>query len=65
MIYDSSVLDFKTLYCFLCVFCSFCFLDFLPLECDACKQDFCKDHFTYSAHKCPFAFKKVIGHASF
>ncbi|XP_036682176.1 AN1-type zinc finger protein 2A isoform X8 [Balaenoptera musculus] len=36
-------------------------LDFLPLECDACKQDFCKDHFTYAAHKCPFAFKKVLG----
>ncbi|XP_057386082.1 AN1-type zinc finger protein 2A isoform X3 [Balaenoptera acutorostrata] len=35
-------------------------LDFLPLECDACKQDFCKDHFTYSAHKCPFAFKKDV-----
>uniref|UniRef100_A0A8C0E0V8 Zinc finger AN1-type containing 2A n=2 Tax=Balaenoptera musculus TaxID=9771 RepID=A0A8C0E0V8_BALMU len=35
-------------------------LDFLPLECDACKQDFCKDHFTYAAHKCPFAFKKDV-----
>ncbi|TKC49789.1 hypothetical protein EI555_002511 [Monodon monoceros] len=34
--------------------------DFLPLECDACKQDFCKDHFTYAAHKCPFAFKKDV-----
>ncbi|KAM4820622.1 AN1-type zinc finger protein 2A isoform 1-T2 [Thomomys bottae] len=35
-------------------------LDFLPLKCDACKQDFCKDHFTYAAHMCPFAFKKDI-----
>uniref|UniRef100_A0A2K6PUB4 Zinc finger AN1-type containing 2A n=1 Tax=Rhinopithecus roxellana TaxID=61622 RepID=A0A2K6PUB4_RHIRO len=33
-------------------------LDFLPVKCDACKQDFCKDHFTYAAHKCPFAFQK-------
>nr|XP_023510860.1 AN1-type zinc finger protein 2A isoform X3 [Equus caballus] len=35
-------------------------LDFLPLKCDACKQDFCKDHFTYTAHKCPYAFKKIF-----
>nr|XP_023510859.1 AN1-type zinc finger protein 2A isoform X2 [Equus caballus] len=35
-------------------------LDFLPLKCDACKQDFCKDHFTYTAHKCPYAFKKDV-----
>ncbi|XP_058425421.1 AN1-type zinc finger protein 2A isoform X2 [Diceros bicornis minor] len=35
-------------------------LDFLPLKCDACKQDFCKDHFTCTAHKCPFAFKKDV-----
>ncbi|KAF0882895.1 ZFN2A protein, partial [Crocuta crocuta] len=35
-------------------------LDFLPLNCDACKQDFCKDHFTCAAHKCPFAFKKDV-----
>ncbi|XP_054363724.1 uncharacterized protein C7orf50 homolog isoform X14 [Mirounga angustirostris] len=35
-------------------------LDFLPLKCDACKQDFCKDHFTCAAHKCPFAFKKDV-----
>ncbi|XP_046524057.1 AN1-type zinc finger protein 2A isoform X4 [Equus quagga] len=34
--------------------------DFLPLKCDACKQDFCKDHFTYTAHKCPYAFKKIF-----
>ncbi|XP_053413169.1 AN1-type zinc finger protein 2A isoform X1 [Nycticebus coucang] len=35
-------------------------LDFLPLKCDACKQDFCKDHFTCAAHRCPFAFKKDV-----
>lgn len=35
-------------------------LDFLPLKCDACKRDFCKDHFTCAAHKCPFAFKKDV-----
>ncbi|XP_043312116.1 AN1-type zinc finger protein 2A isoform X1 [Cervus canadensis] len=35
-------------------------LDFLPLKCDACKQDFCKDHFTYTAHKCPLAFTKDV-----
>ncbi|KAL2765952.1 AN1-type zinc finger protein 2A isoform 3, partial [Daubentonia madagascariensis] len=35
-------------------------LDFLPLKCDACKQDFCKDHFTCAAHRCPFAFKKIF-----
>nr|XP_044603038.1 AN1-type zinc finger protein 2A isoform X2 [Equus asinus] len=35
-------------------------LDFLPLKCDACKQDFCKDHFTYTAHKCAYAFKKDV-----
>nr|XP_045000528.1 AN1-type zinc finger protein 2A isoform X2 [Jaculus jaculus] len=35
-------------------------LDFLPVTCDACKQDFCKDHFSYTAHECPFAFKKDV-----
>lgn len=35
-------------------------LDFLPFKCDVCKQDFCKDHFTCAAHKCPFAFKKDV-----
>ncbi|MBZ3883512.1 AN1-type zinc finger protein 2A, partial [Sciurus carolinensis] len=34
--------------------------DFLPLKCDACNQDFCKDHFPYAGHKCPFAFKKNV-----
>uniref|UniRef100_A0A8C9KW02 Zinc finger AN1-type containing 2A n=1 Tax=Panthera tigris altaica TaxID=74533 RepID=A0A8C9KW02_PANTA len=33
---------------------------FLPLQCDACKQDFHKDHFTCAAHKCPYTFEKVI-----
>ncbi|XP_057551289.1 AN1-type zinc finger protein 2A isoform X2 [Hippopotamus amphibius kiboko] len=35
-------------------------LDFLPLKCDACDEDFCSGHFAYAAHKCPFAFKKVF-----
>lgn len=35
-------------------------LDFLPITCDACKQDFCKDHFSYAGHKCPLAFKKDV-----
>uniref|UniRef100_A0A2K5CXX2 Zinc finger AN1-type containing 2A n=1 Tax=Aotus nancymaae TaxID=37293 RepID=A0A2K5CXX2_AOTNA len=35
-------------------------LDFLPVKCDMCKQDFCKDHFTYAAHKCPCAFQKDV-----
>ncbi|XP_020025253.1 AN1-type zinc finger protein 2A [Castor canadensis] len=35
-------------------------LDFLPLRCDACNQDFCKDHAACAAHKCPFAFKKDV-----
>lgn len=35
-------------------------LDFLPITCDACKEDFCKDHFSYWGHKCPCAFKKDV-----
>ncbi|XP_057551290.1 AN1-type zinc finger protein 2A isoform X3 [Hippopotamus amphibius kiboko] len=35
-------------------------LDFLPLKCDACDEDFCSGHFAYAAHKCPFAFKKDV-----
>ncbi|XP_064227970.1 AN1-type zinc finger protein 2A-like isoform X2 [Aotus nancymaae] len=35
-------------------------LDFLPAKCDMCKQDFCKDHFTYAAHKCPFVSQKDV-----
>ncbi|KAF6083571.1 zinc finger AN1-type containing 2A [Phyllostomus discolor] len=35
-------------------------LDFLPLKCDACEQEFCKDHFARAAHKCPSAFKKDV-----
>nr|XP_042123994.1 AN1-type zinc finger protein 2A isoform X2 [Peromyscus maniculatus bairdii] len=34
--------------------------DFLPITCDACKEDFCKDHFSYWGHKCPCAFKKDV-----
>uniref|UniRef100_A0A667J514 AN1-type domain-containing protein n=1 Tax=Lynx canadensis TaxID=61383 RepID=A0A667J514_LYNCA len=34
--------------------------DFLTLQCDVCKQDFHKDHFTCAAHKCPFAFEKIF-----
>ncbi|KAM6155811.1 AN1-type zinc finger protein 2A [Rhynchocyon petersi] len=35
-------------------------LDFLPVTCSACKQDFCKDHASFAAHRCPFAFKKDV-----
>eukprot|EP00928_Gymnodinium_smaydae_P067862 TRINITY_DN5085_c0_g1_i1.p2 TRINITY_DN5085_c0_g1~~TRINITY_DN5085_c0_g1_i1.p2 ORF type:complete len:206 (-),score=20.44 TRINITY_DN5085_c0_g1_i1:396-932(-) len=28
--------------------------DFLPLTCDGCKRVFCRDHFAYKAHDCPF-----------
>lgn len=49
-----SSLLFRTLDCFVCV-CP----DFLPLKCDACEREFCKDHFARAAHKCPSAFKKV------
>lgn len=35
-------------------------LDFLPLKCDACEQDFCKDHFARSAHRCPQDFRKDV-----
>ncbi|GBF91544.1 hypothetical protein Rsub_04284 [Raphidocelis subcapitata] len=30
-------------------------LDFLPFKCDACKQIYCLDHRTYSAHACKAA----------
>lgn len=33
-------------------------LDFLPIECDACKQLFCDDHFRYSNHQCQKAYQK-------
>ncbi|KAL1239709.1 AN1-type zinc finger protein 2B [Trichinella pseudospiralis] len=29
-------------------------LDFLPIKCDECSQLFCKDHYEYSRHACPF-----------
>nr|XP_033770832.1 AN1-type zinc finger protein 2A isoform X2 [Geotrypetes seraphini] len=35
-------------------------LDFLPLKCKACEQVFCKDHITYSQHKCASAYKKIF-----
>ncbi|XP_067859031.1 AN1-type zinc finger protein 2A isoform X2 [Heptranchias perlo] len=35
-------------------------LDFLPMKCDACAQIFCKDHITYTMHKCTSAYKKDI-----
>ncbi|XP_030069194.1 AN1-type zinc finger protein 2A [Microcaecilia unicolor] len=35
-------------------------LDFLPLKCNACEQVFCKDHITYSQHKCTSAYKKDV-----
>ncbi|XP_072945636.1 AN1-type zinc finger protein 2A-like [Epargyreus clarus] len=27
-------------------------LDFLPMKCDACKEVFCSDHFSYTNHEC-------------
>ncbi|KRX95033.1 AN1-type zinc finger protein 2B [Trichinella pseudospiralis] len=33
-------------------------LDFLPIKCDECSQLFCKDHYEYSRHACPFAGRK-------
>nr|CAI5835283.1 unnamed protein product [Callosobruchus analis] len=33
-------------------------LDFLPIKCDACAMLFCDEHFSYSAHSCPKAYKK-------
>ncbi|VVC99696.1 unnamed protein product [Leptidea sinapis] len=28
-------------------------LDFLPMKCDACREVFCSEHFTYTNHNCP------------
>jgi len=40
---------------------SFCRqIDFLPVNCDACQKTFCSDHFTYSKHNCPSAYKKDV-----
>ncbi|KAL1232622.1 AN1-type zinc finger protein 2B [Trichinella spiralis] len=33
-------------------------LDFLPIKCDECSKLFCKDHYEYSRHACPFAGRK-------
>ncbi|XP_060029142.1 AN1-type zinc finger protein 2A isoform X2 [Erinaceus europaeus] len=35
-------------------------LDFLPFQCDACGEDFCKDHFSYASHQCPLAIQKDV-----
>ncbi|GCC35085.1 AN1-type zinc finger protein 2A isoform X2 [Chiloscyllium punctatum] len=35
-------------------------LDFLPMQCDACSQIFCKDHINYEQHKCASSYKKDI-----
>ena len=33
-------------------------LDFLPMQCDACSNIFCKDHIKYEDHSCEQAYKK-------
>ncbi|XP_065158478.1 AN1-type zinc finger protein 2A-like [Atheta coriaria] len=33
-------------------------LDFLPITCDACKNIFCDEHYTYSGHNCPNSYLK-------
>lgn len=33
-------------------------LDFLPVKCDACQKIFCNDHYAYTSHNCPEAYKK-------
>ncbi|XP_078713366.1 AN1-type zinc finger protein 2B [Lampetra fluviatilis] len=35
-------------------------LDFLPMRCDACELIFCKDHFSYSHHRCASAYRKDV-----
>nr|SVE77166.1 EOG090X0APF [Daphnia lumholtzi]SVE77774.1 EOG090X0APF [Daphnia lumholtzi]SVE78402.1 EOG090X0APF [Daphnia lumholtzi] len=35
-------------------------LDFLPMQCDACEQTFCKAHIRYELHKCQSSYKKDI-----
>lgn len=35
-------------------------LDFLPIKCDCCLKDFCKDHIRYELHKCESSYKKDI-----
>eukprot|EP00051_Salpingoeca_urceolata_P018014 m.250710 g.250710 ORF g.250710 m.250710 type:complete len:73 (-) comp19101_c0_seq2:118-336(-) len=35
-------------------------LDFLPYKCNACSATFCQDHYSYTAHECPEAYRKVV-----
>ncbi|CAG9571817.1 unnamed protein product [Danaus chrysippus] len=35
-------------------------LDFLPMKCDACKDVYCSDHFTYIKHECPASNSKDV-----
>lgn len=35
-------------------------LDFLPIKCDACEKQFCKNHIRYEDHKCESAYKKDV-----
>uniref|UniRef100_U5ES23 AN1-type domain-containing protein n=1 Tax=Corethrella appendiculata TaxID=1370023 RepID=U5ES23_9DIPT len=35
-------------------------LDFLPVKCDACLQNFCSDHFSYQKHMCSTAHQKDV-----
>jgi len=33
---------------------------FLPVKCDGCKKIFCGDHYSYTGHNCPVAYKKNV-----
>jgi len=33
-------------------------LDFLPINCDACKKTFCNEHYSYSNHRCTESYYK-------
>eukprot|EP00051_Salpingoeca_urceolata_P018011 m.250692 g.250692 ORF g.250692 m.250692 type:complete len:237 (-) comp19101_c0_seq1:1404-2114(-) len=35
-------------------------LDFLPYKCNACSATFCQDHYSYTAHECPEAYRKNV-----
>ncbi|CAG7722471.1 unnamed protein product [Allacma fusca] len=35
-------------------------LDFLPVNCDSCKNTFCMDHYSYVRHNCPTSFTKNV-----
>lgn len=39
-------------------------VDFLPLKCDFCEKNFCRDHSGITAHSCPKYDKKVDGTSS-